>query len=44
MLIHQQNLYAASGTPIAGKRRAMDPVNKVNILPVFVYTLTLWIW
>jgi hypothetical protein len=35
MLIHRQNSYAPCGTPVAMKRRAMELVNKVKILPVY---------
>jgi hypothetical protein len=30
MLIHRQNSYAASGGPVAVKRRAVETVNKVK--------------
>jgi hypothetical protein len=28
---------AAGGVPVAVKRRAVEPVNKVKILPVYIY-------
>jgi hypothetical protein len=34
MLIHRQNSYTASGAPVAVKRRAVQQINKVKILPV----------
>jgi hypothetical protein len=32
-------LLAASGVPIAVKRRVVEPVNKIKVLPVLSYTL-----
>jgi hypothetical protein len=38
MLIHEQNSYAlaASGAPVAVKRRTVEPVNKEKIIPVLL--------
>jgi hypothetical protein len=40
MLIRRQNLYARRGVPVAVKHKAVEPVNKVKIIPV-LYSITM---